>query len=367
MTKENSSDKSLVHVIEMLWHWRKRIFVVTILATAISAVGSLLIPNYYQSQSLFYAASEDLAKPNPIGDVDREIKYYGTDKDIDRILSIATSNHLLNHLITKFELYKHYDIDPSAERSAFKVRQKLNKLVDIKKTKYGAIFLGIEDTSAELARSMVEEATNYINAFASKNFKGSQSNLLASYKAKITESEGQLRKLNDSLILLKSTYDVYDLINQGEVLLNQQSIIQNKLSAAQSKVDLFNKSTYQSDSASYYKDLASGFKNQLQGVNRKIEKFNKGYNEVYNLDRQQMQMSRQLALDKERQNQLKASFGSDIAMIHIIEKAELANIKSRPKRSLYVLASGFLAFALMSLLAIIVQSYAHEDWSFLKR
>jgi len=365
MVEPHSDDKSLLYLVEVLWAWRKRILLMTVLAALVSIIASMLLPTYYQSKSIFYAASQDLAKPQPIGDNEREVEYYGTDRDIDRLLTLLSSSQLKLYLINKYNLYDHYDIDSTGKKAGFKIREKLSKLMTVQKTKYDAIQLSIEDQDPALAQTMAADATQYINELAAKSVKSSQSDLLNSYGQKIAQSELQLSIISDSLQVTKKKYEIFDLLNQGEVLLSQQSEISNDYSLADSKYQNYINTA--SDSISYYKSLRNSYKAQLNTVTNKIDQFNTGYNQVYTLDRQQLSITRQLGIDKERLRQLSSSYESVVPFIHIVEEAELPLIKSRPKRSLYVIGATFLAFALTSLFALLMEMMKGHDWSFLKK
>ncbi len=353
-------ETNLIDLVKTVWKWRKTILAVTIACAILSIVAALLMPNYYQSNSLFYAASQDLAKPMPLGDSDRDVEYYGNDLDIDRLLSIAHSNPLKIHLIDKFDLYDNYKIDPSSANAAHKVREKLQKLMNVQKTKFGAISLGIEDKDRNLSYELTKEATHYIDQSASGQWKKSQQNLLESYKMKISESEGKISVINDSLSQMKKDYGIFDLANQSEILLSQQSSLDAKKISIQAKL---NSSLIKnnSDSLEFYSALKKGVDQQVSSINSKIQRFNSGFNEITSLERLQIQMTRQIAIDKERHTQLQASFNSPVSGIIQVQEPEVPVYKSRPKRSIYVIVATFLGLLFMSLYAIVYETYLRND------
>ena len=138
------------------------------MATAIgAAIISLVLPVYYKSTTIFYAASPDLAVPASIFGISAEApEYYGTENDIDRILSIANSGQLVAFMVDSFDLYERYDIDPKSLRGAYYVALEFEEHFDVVKTKYDAIELRIEDRDKEMAAKMTKAARNLINALA---------------------------------------------------------------------------------------------------------------------------------------------------------------------------------------------------------
>ena len=117
----------LVEVLHLLYQKRKYIIWTCLIATLVAVVCSLVMPNYYQASTTFYAASPDLALPAPVGSLERKQEYYGTDNDLDRLFSLANSHVVSGYLIEKYDLYKHYDIDPEGTKAKFKIQEKFNK------------------------------------------------------------------------------------------------------------------------------------------------------------------------------------------------------------------------------------------------
>lgn len=362
MMRESDGDKTLIDLIKILWQSRWKILGLVFIATLLSIVISLLMPNFFKSSSVFYAASQDLAKPQPVGGVERDIDYYGNDYDIDRLLTQAHSHTLKSFLIDSFDLYSWYEVMKDSKNAEHKVREKLQKLMSIEKTKFGAVSLSVEDINPVKAYNMTLAATNFIDQSSSGQLKKSQAKLLDTYNQKIEGTESKIRLLNDSLMMMKKAYNIYDLTNQSEILLNQQSQIQTKDFLIKSKLS---SSLIQNnaDSLVFYNSLQSAIKNQLANINSKIDRFNEGVNPISTLERLQIQITKQIALDKERRDQLMASFQSPTPGIILVEEPEVAVYKSRPRRSLYVIGTAFLSSILVSLFFILLATYKQQDWS----
>jgi len=365
MIKQPYGEKNLIDLVKILWQWRWRILSLVLCATFLSILTSLLLPNYYQSSAIFYAASQDLAKPQPIGESDRTMDYYGNDNDIDRLLTVAHSHKLKSFLIDSFDLYSHYKIDAESKNAQHKLRLKLQKLLRIEKTKFGAISLSIEDVDPVKAHSMTVASSNFIDYAASSQWKSSQKKLLETYNRKIEESDTKILIVNDSLRRMKESYMIYDLRNQSEILLTQQTNLESRAFTIQSKL---NSTTIQNnpDSLSLYSSMEAGIQNRIAKINTRIQQFNDGLNPITTLERLQIQMTQQIAIDRARRDQLLASYSSATSGIILVEEPEIAIYKSRPRRSLYVIGTLFLSLILSSLFAIIHSAYKENDWTFLK-
>jgi tyrosine-protein kinase Etk/Wzc len=113
---------NLLGVIKNLYHRRRFIIYTCIAAGVLTAGISLLLPNYYRSTTVFLAGSPDQANPQLLfSQGTREAGYYGTENDIDRILTLAESNELIYFLVDSFQLYEHYKINKDRPKASFKV------------------------------------------------------------------------------------------------------------------------------------------------------------------------------------------------------------------------------------------------------
>ena len=193
------NDYSLISILKQLHKWRKPIVYVGFAAAVISATVSLIVPVYYESTTVFYAASEDLFKPTKVfGYNDSEIEYYGSTDDIQRILTVANSFELTDYLISEFGLYDHYDIDSSRSKASFKIRERLLDRYQVVRTKYDAIELTFEDRNPEMSAQLANAARWKIDQIVGNVIRESQKSIIDSYSTSIDIKE-QIAKFNASM------------------------------------------------------------------------------------------------------------------------------------------------------------------------
>lgn len=348
---------NLFELIPMLWRWKKQIIWVTAIAFAGSIIVSLLMPNYYRSSTLFYPASPDLAKPAPIGEVEKDIDYYGGDRDLDRLLTIAGSDNIADYIIDSFDLYRHYKIRPDEDRAKYKIKKKFFKLFDASKTKYDAIEISMEDKVPDTSALIVTAARNEISRVAQQLIKSSQLKLLTTSDRNITYKDSILAVLNDSLYRTRKRYDVYNVPAQGEVLGELLAKIEAALFGQRAKLSTYKEVPLFQDSIAYLNGVVAGLEKQLAGVKSRTNKFNDGLAVVRSLERQINEFSTQINLDQERYKQLKSVYISEIPSIHLVQEAETPVMKSRPKRSFYVIGATAVAFIFSVLFVLFLELF----------
>ncbi len=356
--------EDLLDVLKIFFKWLKPIAWLCLGVGLGTAIISLFLPNYYESVTTFYVASVDQAKPGQIfGTSTRDIDFYGDDRDNDRLMTIAESGELAEYIIEKFDLYKHYDINPAAERAAFKVKEKFFKHYTVMKTKRDAIELSVEDKDKERAAAMVNAVRNRVDEVFVKVIRGQLSALKKTLNKNIQEKGLILKEINDSLIVLRNKYGIYNIESQGEVFADQILSTEANLARATARLEILRttKST-PADTLALLKATVAGYKNGLDNLKTKLKSFNEGHSSVLVLERQQKEMSNKLSEEKVQLNKLETAYDSDISAINLIEAGAVPVIKSRPKRSLIVLSAMLTTFIFSFIGLLLFESYRHVNW-----
>jgi len=347
-TKEN-----LLRPLLLLWKRKNLILGLSFLITLIAAGLSLLKPNYYESSSTFYPASNDLAKPLPIGTQAVDMEYYGNGDDRDRILALASSNDLKDYLIEEFDLYNHYHIKPSNEKAKFILNLQFNKHFSIEKTKLDAIRLSFEDKDPEFAKEVVNSATAKLNEIAQKIVKDGQATLLSSYTVAVDAKNAQLKTLTDKISSLRSQYGIYNLESQSTTYSELLPEAESKLSIAKSKYSLMQSINAHPDTVKTYQSMVNSYQTQVKDLNARMKKFNEGYLPTLNAEDELNDFMKQYVLDKQRLSQLQSAYNSPFDAIHLVEAGEVPYIKSRPKRTFIVIGAAIASTLFLSMLVLI--------------
>ena len=356
--------ENLLGVLKTLYKWRKEIIYLCIAAGLGSIVITLLLPVYYQATTVFLVSSSDRAKRELLfNDGSLEGEYYGNENDIDRILTIAESNELADHIIDSFNLYEHYDINPDRPRSQYNVRRHFAKLYDIKKTKRDALELSVEDTDKEMAATIANAARQKIDKIAQNLIKDSQLEEIKIYEADIRRKDQDLQVLSDSLRNLRDRYGVYNSRTQTETLLSQLSTAESKLIRSTQRLEVLKTTPrIHPDTIRYLEAAVSGMNVEVESLQDKVDIFNEGMAIVDIYDKQYQEASLGLSEVLELTKELRATYSSNIPAVMLVEKASIPAIKSRPKRSILVIAAVMLAFVFGIIGVLLFEVYKTINW-----
>jgi len=364
----NSQD-SLVDVLAVLWKWRKKIIWTTAAVAIGSVLLSLTLSNYYKSTTVFFAASTDINKPEQVfGLTNKATRFYGDDFDNDRLLTIASSSELIQFLIDSFKVAEHYDMKTKTPKQQFKLEKKFRKNLEVLKTKFDAISLSYEDKEPEYAAAVTNAAREQIGKITLNLLKSSQSQRIDLYQGSIKKKTIELAMISDSLQALRRRYNIFDLQSQGELLSTLATQTESELAGTQAALEKFKTMPRQRDTVQVLTARVANLEKKLQTVlgNEGNSMFSlkllrEGMAATELLSNRYHRLSGQLDSEKEKLRQIKTVYTSNAPTIILAEKGEVPKVKSRPKRSILVIAATLAAFIFSALGVLMFENIGKID------
>lgn len=368
---------NLIDVLRSMYRWRKAIINFCLLAAAISIGASLMMKNYYRATTIFYPTSPQLSNPELIfGYTGQVTEYYGGDRDLDRLAEVANSSELVDYMVSKFRLYEHYGIDSTAKMGPYKVRKRFLKLFTAEKNKNDALEISVEDTDPKMAAAMANEARERVNEIAQRLGKGSQSQLMAAFEDNMTRKRAELEVLADSIRRLQTENNIFDPGAISGALSGQLANAEIEITRTKARLDVLSADPLiPPDTIAYIRANLKAYEEQRRTLktedptsdNISLKKVNEMIPKMALLQDLHFQARKQLTYDLERYNQIRSAFNTDIPALVVVERAEVPLVKSRPRRSVIVIASvlGALLFGVLG--ALLAESVRALDWKTITR
>ena len=364
---------SLLPVLGTLYPWRRRILYITAGVFVISALASLLLHNYYQGKTIFYAASQDLFKPEKVfGGGQTEMYYYGSGEDIDRILTVGNSYEVIDYLIDSFDLWKDYKIKPGTSKAKYKIRKAFRENYNILLTKQDALELTVEDKDPERAALLANAAREKINQLVRNIIKNSQIGLVSSYTKSIHNKEKIMQGTLDTLIFYRQKSGIYDASGQTQLLAKRVTEVTNSVErdkASLAALELQHLTGKLADTVKVIKARIVGSQRELTILNGddptsnySLKNFNNAKGRIELLENRYARSYEQIGYDLEKLKLYNSAIDIDIPAVHLIEPAEVPLYKSRPKRSIIVIACTLAAFLFSIAAVLAIESYRRMDW-----
>lgn len=205
---------NLIDLIRLILKWKVAIGIVTAIAAIGSIIISLALPNYYESSVIFFPSNPSLTDRQNLFRTeagDMPVSFFGKEKDADRLLQIGKSAQLTGYMIHKFDLFKHYDIDPeTAKYPQYQVNKEFEDNYTIFKNEFGAIEIHVIDQDKQMAANMANEIVRKIDEINSSMIVANKKDVLDIFEKKVAEKKREVEQTNEELISLKEKFNIHD-------------------------------------------------------------------------------------------------------------------------------------------------------------
>lgn len=359
----SSPPAHLLGVLRTLWRWRKPIVLFTLAGAVLSVVVSLLLPVYYTAYTSFVALSpEQVSIESTFGTSSQRIPVYGGGDDIDRLLSIAESADVLQHLVDSFHLYKAYNIDSTDRKAPLRVTQELRRRLSIERNPRDVIELTVEDREPERAAAMARAARERINRVNLALIRSAHRRNAYGLEQDVSEGERRLTELNQRLSALRDTSGVYNTESQSEVLAATAAVLEQQIARTQARLEAFRTRGPRDSINRLTVDLA-GLESSREALNKQLGRLNRSIGDIENMEEERTITNESLSDSRTRLNQYRTILDGDRRTLEVIEEAEVPIVKSYPVRWLIVVVATLLSFVLAVLGALLIDTGRRYDWS----
>jgi uncharacterized protein involved in exopolysaccharide biosynthesis len=249
---------------------------------------------------------------------------YSNESSTEQMLQLLESNEIINSLISDFDLYAKYQINPESKGSRYKILKEIKDNIQISKTSFESVVIEVTDYNAEEAKAMVDSIISKVNQIA-KRIEQAKAKAEIEALEIIKKQKGQtINNLLDSIRSYSVKYDVLDYIMQSkEVTAGYMEILARNVRGKS------------------YEEAMRLYKN-LEQHGRKFHDFH----HQLNLTREEY-----AHLEKEYDEALK-KLKQDYTFTNVIVSPEVPDKKSYPIRWLIVLI--FFVSAELMLLALLM-------------
>lgn len=362
------NDDNLLGVLNMLWRWRKPLMTVTGIAAIGSIIVSFLLPVYYTATTTFYPANPGLKSPVYLfGDAQEVLSPFGSEDDLDRLLTFAESKELTDFIIDKFDLIKVYKIDTTKADAPYRVRKSLFDLYTAMKNPNGAIEISVEDKDKERARDMANTILQKIDELDRKSIKEREAAVLRTLESELISKDEYLNTMRDSITRLRKKYGIYDVEAQSEFISKTLPALKAALESAKARRTYFQNNGGARDSINNLSARIRGYESSLSAYSGKnsgfsVETFNEGREQVLYLQTFLDKYYEELTEQREHFRQYRSVYESDISSVYVTERAFIPSRKSYPIRWVIVVGATLVTFLFLFMGILFIEQYKDVKW-----
>lgn len=356
----------LIGVLRSLWQWRMPIIYVTLAGTILAVIISLLLPEYYTSRTAFLTISPDQTSIDGIfGNNNSRIQFYGNGDDIDRLMAVAESDALVDHMVEKFHLYKVYDIDSTKKKAPVYVRREFLSLYEVTKTPRDAIELEISDRDPVRAAAMAFAAREEINKISLNLIRATQERSATGLSSEVKNREENLLEINQRLGELRKTSGIYNTDAQSEALAVQATSMQSNSATISAKLQAYRQRGGRGarDSIAKYEIQLAGLQSARANLDSQLVRLNASIGSIENLEEERQNLNDALSEDRIRLKQFETILRSEQRALEVVEEVKVPVAKSYPIRSLMVIGAMVFSFIVAVVGVLLIDTGRQYDWA----
>lgn len=304
------------HLLVFIYRNLKTLVAVGFLAAVAASGVSLMLDEYYESTVVMFATSQNSLGEQFFEETKKnDLLAYGETEDAERLLQILNSHRIRNRIIEKYDLYTHYEIDPTEPGAKTDMALTYNSNVSSNLTRFGSIRVQVLDTDPELARDMANDMAFLVDSVANKmrNDRAREAYNLA--VTTLANTSRQIAEAEDSLATLHAM-GIYDFEAQVEGL-----------------------------TAQYGLALASGKPGAARTIQADLERIGALANGYNNLSAFLEGAYEQQSLLKKRVELMRVDAETQLSSSFIVDYASAADKKAKPVRWLIVVMTSVVAVA----------------------
>jgi len=188
-------------IMDILVKWKIQLGVIIVAAIILSAFfsGPIFITPLYKSFAIMYPSN---------------VAPYSTENETEQMIQIFQSRDIRDSLIRKFDLAKHYGIDPAYKYYTSTMLWEWGQKVKVNKTPYEAVSIEIYDRDPAVACAMVEEMIAQYNLKVRTLHKEKFEEVIFNFREVWAKKVQDLDSLKAKAEELGTKYGLLDFANQ---------------------------------------------------------------------------------------------------------------------------------------------------------
>ena len=223
-------DFNSLNIFHFIFKWRKPLAVIGIAALIISSIIALTIQEKYKSTVILFPAttssiSKALLSENNFKQDD--VLEFGAEEEAEQMLQILNSDEIRTKICEKYNLLKHYDIDPTDKFKRTKLYDEFQSNITFKRTEYMSVKIEVMDINPDTAAFIANDIAALHDSTKIRMQRERAIQALRIVKKEYFEKDADVKRMVDSIKIINS-YGLYDYESQSEVTSEQYAIAISK-------------------------------------------------------------------------------------------------------------------------------------------
>lgn len=347
----SASSFSLVGLGPIINRWKYLVAGAVTLAAIVSVIVVLLLPNIYKSTAIFIPTNPQAADPDRLVDGGK-LELGGRAEDLDRAITIGESQPVAELIIRKFKLHEHYNAGtPGNDAADNSVLSEFSSNLDIVHNERDAIELTFMDRDKKLAALIANTMVQVIDSVNQQLTLENRRQVLNLYSQRYDYLNLNYEKSRQQLVAARHRYGIFGLEMQGRYLAKELIETETALRKAEGGGG----------------GNAAGLRRALHALTRtdggnliNLESYTRGVDSLSMFTARVADLQNRLVGARSAFESAELTLKGHVSSLYLVQKAYPATRKVKPVRTLIVLGSIFLTFALSVLVIALLELYRYN-------
>ena len=220
---EQAYDINSNGLIHLLRRKRSILLITSLLAFISSVIFSLLIEDKYESSVILFPSTTTSVSRALLNDEnyrEKDFLEFGEEEEAEQLIQLLSSDAIRVHIIEKFDLMNHYEINPEAEYRQTKLYEEYTTNINFYRTKFMSVKIEVMDTDKEYAANIANEISVKVEEVRSNILKKVAQQGFEIVQQEYNSLVAEINRMEDTLNQIRAK-GVQDYETQVEVLSNQ--------------------------------------------------------------------------------------------------------------------------------------------------
>ena len=220
---EQAYDINSNGLIHLLRRKRSILLITSLLAFISSVIFSLLIEDKYESSVILFPSTTTSVSRALLNDEnyrEKDFLEFGEEEEAEQLIQLLSSDAIRVHIIEKFDLMNHYDINPEAEYRQTKLYEEYTTNINFYRTKFMSVKIEVMDIDKEYAANIANEISVKVEEVRSNILKKVAQQGFEIVQQEYNSLVAEINRMEDTLNQIRAK-GVQDYETQVEVLSNQ--------------------------------------------------------------------------------------------------------------------------------------------------
>lgn len=194
------------NLLNLVDKWKYHLLIIVGIAAILAAIfsGPTFITPMYKSYAVVYPAN---------------VEPYSEESETEQMLQIMNSQDIIDSVINKFDLSKHYKIDPDYKYYQTILLYEYHQNVQISKTPFESVLIEVFDKSPDTAKLIVDAILTYYDSKVSHLHKSKYVEVADMYGSQLEFKRKQLDSLKQIMFELGTEYGLFEYEYQSQEIM----------------------------------------------------------------------------------------------------------------------------------------------------